>query len=283
MKGILLSAMAWHRVRRPLWYCFCLASLAGLAFAGSQAIAKFDEDLNRTLLERSPTATVEFLDLPEGLLALAAGDLRGSIADLLERSWTQPDLCRLIAVRLAEIGWIERIDSVQRTNAGRFEISAHYRIPAALVPTRKNEYVLVDSQGVRLPGLYVYHERWYVIEGIDSTPPKVGGLWNSQDLQAGLTVLAALRSEPYRAQIRGVNVANFAGRKNARNTHLEVLTDVLGGKIRWGSAPGYEVEENLPPQKLALLRQNYARTGRADAGHDVIDISTFPDKFHVPG
>ena len=46
---------------------------------------------------------------------------------------------------------------------------------------------------------------------------------------------------------------------------------------------GFEVEENLAPQKLALLRQNYAQTGRADAGHAVIDISTFPDRFHIPG
>lgn len=274
--------MAWHKIRRPLWYGFCLSMVAGLALAGSQALARFDEHLNQTLLERNPTPAVEFLDLPEGLLALAGGDLRGSITDLLERPWTQPDLCRLMAERLATVGWIERVDSIQRTNAGRFEINAHYRIPAALVATQKNDYVLVDSQGVRLPGLYVYHDRWYVLEGVDSAPPKVGELWNTPDLQAGLTVLTALRTEPYRIQIRGVSVANFAGRKNARNSHLEILTE-QGGRIRWGSAPGYEVEENLPPQKLALLRQNYAQTGRADAGHDVIDISTFPDRFHVPG
>jgi len=153
----------------------------------------------------------------------------------------------------------------------------------ALVGVQKDDYVLVDGQGVRLPGLYVYHERWYVIDGVESSPPKVGEHWQSPDLQAGLAVLAALQPEPYRNQITGVNVANFTGRRNARNTHIELSTDRPGGRIRWGSAPGFEVEENLAPHKLALLRQNFAQTGRADAGHPVIDISTFPDRFHIPG
>jgi hypothetical protein len=278
-----LSAIAWHQLRRPLWYTFCAAAGVVLVLAGSRAIAHFDDRLNQSLLTRTPSASVEFVDLPEGLMALAGGDLRGSIADLLERPWTQPDLCRLIAERLGNIGWIEDVESVQRSSAGRFEIKARYRLPVALVGLRNDDYVLIDGQGVRLPGLYIYHPRWHIIDGVDSTPPKVGQRWGSPDLQAGLAVLAALRPEPFRAQITGVNVANFAGRKNARSTHLELFTDRAGGRIRWGSAPGFEVEENLAPQKLALLRQNFAQTGRADAGHPIIDISTFPDRFHIPG
>ena len=66
-------------------------------------------------------------------------------------------------------------------------------------------------------------------------------------------------------------------------TNVELATDRAGGRIRWGSAPGLEIEENLPGQKLALLRQNFINTGRADADHPVIDVSTFPDRFTVPG
>lgn len=278
-----LGAISWQKLRRPLWYSLCVAAAAGVALAGSRAIAHFDAHLNETLLSRSPSASVEFVDLPEGLLGLAGGDLRGSISDLLERPWTEPDLCRLIAERLTTIGWIERVDSVQRTAGGRFEIKAGYRLPVGLVAVRQDDYVLVDGQGVRLPGLYTYLKCWYVIDGVVSSTPKVGERWESPDLQAGLAVLAAIRPESFRDQITGVNVANFAGRRNSRSTHLELLTDTPGGRIRWGSAPGYEVEENLAAQKLALLRQNFARTGRADAGHPVIDISTFPDRFHIPG
>ena len=278
-----LSVITWHRLRRPLLYACGAVAGVGLALAGSRAIAHFDEQLNQSLLARSPSASVEFVDLPEGLMALAGGDLRGSIADLLERPWTKPDRCREIAERLSTLGWIESVESVQRSSSGRFEIKARYRLPVALVGLPKDDYVLIDGQGVRLPGLYIYHPRWYIIDGVDSPPPQVGQRWGSTDLQAGLAVLAALRPEPYRSQITGVNVANFAGRKNARSTHLELFTDRAGGRIRWGSAPGFEVEENLAPQKLALLRQNFTQTGRADAGHPIIDISTFPDKFHIPG
>jgi len=270
-------------MRRPLLFGFFVAACAVLALAGSRAIGYFDERLSQSLLARSPKASIEFVDLPEGLMALAGGDLRGSVSDLLELPWTEPDRCRQIAERLATLGWIEAIDSVQRNNAGRFEVSARYRMPVALVGLKDDDYVLVDGKGIRLPGLYVYHSRWYFIDGLDSPPPKVGERWGAPELEAGLAVLAALRPEPYRHQIAGVSVANFAGRKNARGTHLELFTDRPGGRIRWGSAPGFEVEENVAAQKLALLRQNFAQTGRADAGHPVIDISTFPDRFHIPG
>lgn len=44
-----------------------------------------------------------------------------------------------------------------------------------------------------------------------------------------------------------------------------------------------ELEENGAGQKLVLLRKNYLDTGRADAGHVVIDVSVFPDRFTIPG
>jgi len=284
-----LAGAEWLRtkvlppMRRPLLYGFLAAACVVLALAGSRAIGYFDGRLSQSLLARSPEASIEFVDLPEGLMALAGGDLRGSVSDLLELPWTEPDRCRQIAERLSTLGWIEAIESVQRNNAGRFEIRARYRIPVALVGFKDDDYVLVDGKGVRLPGLYVYHSRWYIVDGLESAPPKVGERWGAPELDAGLAVLTALRPEPYRHQIAGVSVANFAGRKNARGTHLELFTDRPGGRIRWGSAPGFEVEENVASQKLALLRQNFAQTGRADAGHPVIDISTFPDRFHIPG
>lgn len=281
--GILKGFLA-AKAARPMAILFILGvGFVGLATAGARGLAFLDQRLDQFLLARSPHASIEFVNLPEGMVALAGGDLRGSVADLLELPWTEPLRCEEIARRLSTLGWIESIESVQRNIAGRFEVVARYRIPVALVKSGRDEFVLVDGQGVRLPGVYVYHERWYIVEGVDSPPSKVGDPWAAPDLQAGLALLVALRPEPYRNQIAGINVANFAGRKNPRTTHLELITDRPGGRIRWGSAPGYEVEENLSNQKLALLRQNFAQTGRVDAGHPVIDISTFPDRFHIPG
>ena len=55
-----------------------------------------------------------------------------------------------------------------------------------------------------------------------------------------------------------------------------------GGRIIWGSAPGAEIEENTVAEKLELLRSNYRRFGRADAGRGVIDVSVHPDRIITP-
>jgi hypothetical protein len=100
-------------------------------------------------------------------------------------------------------------------------------------------------------------------------------------LQAGLKLLRIVAAEPYFDQIAGILVDNYSGRSDPRGSHVELLTDRHGGRIRWGSAPGRELEENSIAQKLALLRQNFTSTGRADANRLVIDIATYPDRFIV--
>ena len=78
-------------------------------------------------------------------------------------------------------------------------------------------------------------------------------------------------------------MGKLGGRVDGSASHIDLATDQDDGRIRWGSIPGAEVEENGVDQKLALLRANYRDTGRADAHHPVIDVSTFPDRFAVPG
>ena len=89
--------------------------------------------------------------------------------------------------------------------------------------------------------------------------------------------------ETFAMHITSVSVKNYAGRSNPRASHIELVTDRAGGRIRWGSPPGFELEENTLTQKLAILRANYAQTGRADAHHDIIDISIHNDRYTVPG
>ncbi len=277
-----LRTIPWKSLRRPAAIGAVLVTAAVAVFIGSAALARLNEHVHRTFRDQNADASIEFVDLPESLIALAGGELRGSISELLKDDWTDESRCREIADRLSSVGWIAKVNHVRRTPGGRFEVSARYRLPAALVAHR-NDFVLVDADGVRLPGLYVYHPRWYIIDGVEGSAPSAGEAWLGADLQAGLIVLKKLRPEPFRTQIVGVDVGNFRGRRDSRASHLSLITDRPGGRIRWGSAPGFEVEENQIGQKLALLRQNFLQTGRADAGYDVIDISTFPDRFHIPG
>ncbi|UCE61465.1 MAG: hypothetical protein JSU63_06890 [Phycisphaerales bacterium] len=227
--------------------------------------------------------TFALVDLPNRLADLAGEDLREVLTGTLaQREWIDDEACREMAERLGSIGWVAQVHYVRRTSDARFEVSCRYRQPFAMVQ-RQDQFFFVDVEGVRLPGRYLYSPTWRLIQGVGASTPDPGQVWPGDDLQAGVKVLRALEVEPYSQQVTAVLVDNFAGRVDSRAVHIELATDRAGGRIRWGSAPGRELEENSIAQKLAILRENYRRTGRADANNPIIDISTFPDRFAVPG
>lgn len=254
-------------------------ALIGGGFVGLQ---RLDAHVDRLLLLDRPDPVVEFVDLPKELYSLANFDLQKSLFDVIGREWTDDRLCSEIASRVADVGWVGKVHHVRRTGGGRFDISCRYRQPAAIVLHQGTGY-LVDADGIRLPGKYVQHPSWRTVFGVQSEPPPPGQKWEGDDLRNGLAVLTTVQLEPFAPQIIGVAVENHVGRRDPRMGHIELVTDRPGGRIRWGSAPGMELEENGAGQKLALLRKNYLDTGRADAGHVVIDVSVFPDRFTIPG
>jgi len=98
-----------------------------------------------------------------------------------------------------------------------------------------------------------------------------------------MDIVMLLYQEPFFDQISGILVDNYGGRRDKREPHVQLATAPEGGRIVWGSAPGEEIEENTVEQKLALLRENFRRWGRIDAGRWYIDISLFPDRFTTRG
>jgi hypothetical protein len=279
-------ASLWSRLdakrRRQFLLTVALAALVFTAAAGgTYAYMRIEEQVDRTLLDQHPIPRFDFVNLPENLVALAAMDLESAIAPFRTREWVEEGLCREVAGALEKVPWVENLSWVRRLPAGRFEVNASYRQPLALVQDG-SDFVLVDREGVRLPGMYMYHPAWKLVQGVSSPAPAPGTQWRVPDLSAGLAVLKALESEPFAGQISAVLVENFDGRKNPRGVRIELATDRAAGRIAWGSPPGGEVEENTAAQKLRILRENFRRTGRVDAGYTVIDISTFPDRFTVP-
>ena len=261
------------------------ALVAGVVWAGHLGVSRLEAHVEQRLLDRLPPGqgpVLTLLDLPADIPDLVEADLYGAAADLLTRPWLDKQLCRDLAGRLASVGWVERVNFVRRRADGVFEVSCRYRLPVAMVRQR-NEFILVDAAGVRLPGSYRRNPSWLLIEGVEQEAPAPGVMWKGEDLRAALAVLTALESELCFGQITGVAVDHFAGRRDRRRSHVALLTDQTDGRIAWGSAPGYEVEENTTAQKIAILRANCDRTGRADANHPVIDVSTFPDRFTIPG
>ena len=275
------AALDRRQRRRLVLIGVAPALVLAVLCAGAVAVGRIRLQVERVLVDRF-TPTLTLVDLPPELADLTEQDLYAGVADLLEREWTDDQLCRDMAARLAEAGWVAEVHFVRRTAEARFEASCAYRLPYAMVQ-QEDEFLLVDEAGVRLPGVYRYDPAWQLVQGVAHPAPAPGTRWDGEDLQAGLAVIRALEPEPFAGQVTAVLVGNFGGRADPRSGHLELATDRAGGRIRWGSAPGQELEENLTGQKLAILRENHRRTGRVDAGHPVIDISTFSDRFTIPG
>jgi len=248
--------------------------------AGLLGMDRLEAHVLARLADRTTPAIV-FPNLPDSLAFMARPDLDASVAELLQEDWTGDAICKNIASRLAAVAWVASVKHVRRRSDGRFEVEARFRIPFAMIQATSGFY-LVGADAVRLPGLYRYDRDQPLIQGVLGQPPEPGHVWPGADVKAGISVIGRLTDEPYRHQITAVLVDNHRGRVDPRASHIALATDVAGGRILWGSAPGEEIEENSVARKLAMLRTNYRETGRADANHTVIDISTFPDRFVVP-
>ena len=174
-------------------------------------------------------------------------DLKDALGTVSPGEWTGDSLCREMATSLAAVGWVAEVKYVRRRSDAVFEISCRYRLPVAIVQ-HASEFFLVDRAGIRLPGTYIYDADWKLVQGVRAWPPPPGTAWESKALRDGLAILAKLEGEPFRHQITAVLVENAAGRIDPRRCHIELATDRAGGRIQWGSAPGMEMEEGLPPR-----------------------------------
>ncbi|RJP42442.1 MAG: hypothetical protein C4547_00420 [Phycisphaerales bacterium] len=254
--------------------------VAAAVVAGAMAL---DRRVDGMLLSDAPPQfPVIFPGSPPVIANLAKRELLASLTGLRAEPWLETDLCRRMAGAVGTSGWVKVVRNVRRRADGAFEVNCEYRTPVAMVQQPQG-YVLVDAERVRLPGVYAYHESWVVIDGVEASPPPAGTVWPGDDLAAGIALVLWLSDEPFARQVTAVLVGNYDGRVDPHRSHVELATDRAGGRIRWGSAPGRELEENSLAAKTAILRANFARTGRLDASYPVIDVATFPDRFTVPG
>lgn len=265
-------------IRLAGWALVVGGVIAGVAVAAGRT----ERYVSRQLDHSVGRPTLVFPSLPSALESLARQDLLESASTQLDQPWTTEGLCRDLAASLSSCGWIEQVHAVRRTGNGHFAVDARYRIPVAMV-SWGNGFILVDAENVRLPGAYLYDATWTIIEGVEEPPPQPGRRWMGDDIRAGVSIVSLLANEPFAHQVTAVLVDNVGGRTDSQRPQIELAMDRAGGRIRWGSAPGAEIAENTAQEKLAILRENFRQTGRADGNHLVIEIFTFADRFTFPG
>ncbi len=259
-----------HRWRRPFVGCLLMiALLSGIAI-GMKRLERYVQ----SHISNQKPAQIEFAALPKHL----EGVFANVVAEFEQEPWIRDELCASIAQRLNEVAWVKKVNRVHRFSDGRVEIDCSYRAPVAMVRTTGG-MLLVDDEGVLLPGRYARDIDLLAIEGVGTPPPDPGQRWDAPELRAGLDLVQIFEKERFASQITGVSVSNYRGRQDRRAAHIELATDREGSRIIWGSAPGEEIEENTLEQKVKLLRSNFHRFGRVDANRGVIDVSVFPDRI----
>jgi len=182
-----------------------------------------------------------------------------------------------VADTLQQNAWVRQVKQVRRTftksPGDTIEIDCEYREPMALA-AYKNEYILIDSQGYKLPERFSAKMtptimfdggggvNLRIIDGMAAMPPFLDGQqWAGQDLQAGLDLVKLLYSKSYADEIQRVDVSNFGHRRSRTEGQLVLITK-YNTQIVWG-APVRGLNFELPPGKklecLEMLYQTYTR------------------------
>ncbi|HEU4335230.1 MAG TPA: hypothetical protein VFT32_12105 [Candidatus Eisenbacteria bacterium] len=190
----------------------------------------------------------------ESVVVLPAG--RDSLLD--------PDLVPRVAASFASNPWVRRVIAVERSFPDQVRVRLEMRT-ARLALRRAGGCVLVDRDGVRLPGLYDKAPRYALeVAGSASVPPAPGRVWEGPEIACALEMASLAESEPVlRAlDIRLLDVANLNGRRDPKSPDLSLAT-AGGSVIGWGRAPSAaRFGEPALSEKLDNLRratENYPR------------------------
>lgn len=161
--------------------------------------------------------------------------------------------------------WVARVIAIEKEYPATVRVRLQLRRPLAAIESRGNCY-LVDRQGVRLPGKYVYDNLprlpFYVpkVVGVTSLPPEPGRRWDDPAVAAGTSVAEILVSEGLDKALRivAIDVTNVDGRVNKAESEIVIWAED-NVPIQWGRAPNtnrfgeLSVEQKVRNLKLVLM------------------------------
>jgi hypothetical protein len=215
---------------------------------------------------------VEFREAPAWATEELLGGLRHAV---LRRLDADPfDREGLVAARaaLADTGWFADVRQVRRLAPGRIVVDAQFVDPFVVVRDRDGDHV-VDRDGRLVPRTFAPDAapEFVVIRGaFFDRPRRPGEIWPGADIAAALALCRTIEDRPWRRQVRGIQVSEYAQREV-----LYMVTD-RGHRILWGRPPGAERPgEASLEQKLLHLDFPHEHFGHIDGGYDGdLDIST---------
>lgn len=179
--------------------------------------------------------------------------------DLGNGSLFERDLVERVGRAFEASPWIRRVLSVERVFPDRLRVRFEYRRAHAAV-RRANGHLLVDADGVRLPGVWPDPptcDRAAVITGVASLPPAPGRIWEDPALRAGLAMADFVHADPIlrRLGVKEVDVTNFGGRVDPRRSEVALVT-AGGCVVHWGRDPSQpRFGEPSTDEKLENLRE----------------------------
>lgn len=265
-----------------------LAAVVGFVLVRRQVERRF------VLVDRPPE--VELVNRPAWMSDLLAEQIIRMVKPAAPSPATDRQLLEDRVALLRASPWVKSVKQVRRVYrhgpGDTLQVDCEWRTPAALVQW-KDEFVLVDRDGVQLPERYRHDQlprllrtsdgrtNLRIIEGVERPPAAAGARGPADDLKAGLDLAAVLAACDWTDEIERVNVSNFGGRVDPRAAQLTLITR-HNTELRWGRpihANDYFVE--VPwERKLERLKQIRDRYGRIDAGAAFVELRF--DRIEIP-
>jgi hypothetical protein len=232
------------------------------------------------------TGPIELVNVPEWVSSGLKTKIRAAAGGKTLR--LDEEAAEVVAENLASVAWLDNI-KIQTTHK-QVLIEARWRKPLALVKSGSqnfyvdNELVVLDF--VPIPNLPIVR-----IEGLSARVPSPGEVWQSDDLDAAVTILAKLDQmdkavtpdKPLLYEIDRIDVSNFNGRKNGRFPHI-VLYTKDNTEIIWGAEFGtwQRYLETTDEEKLAKLYAYYKEYGSLSGGVKYINLRDPQDNIPQP-
>lgn len=178
-----------------------------------------------------------------------------------------PELTKHVTEHYATNPWVAKVISVQKEFPNTLRVKVEMRKPLLAIEM-KGQYVLVDKEGVRIPGTYVQVPKFSFtvarILGVKSAPPEAGKKWADAGIEAGIGVAEALVDNRVdRMMTIGAIDVSRVGRGGRDSEILIHAEDSV--PIEWGRSPATKeygeltVDDKVRNLKGVLMSQPHLK------------------------